>query len=172
MQGQEPAPSNPLCAAISKPDERQLKIALVCSHGGHLTEMQTLSPAFAGHDCILITYRCSRTEELSLWPRKYLLNNIGTSVLRMIKAFAQALTILFRERPDVVLSTGAEIAIPFLWIGRFLGARTVYLESWCRVQTRSGTGPLVYPVADLFLVQWPDMVQRYGRKARYLGGLI
>jgi UDP-N-acetylglucosamine:LPS N-acetylglucosamine transferase len=172
MQGQEPVASDPASAATPKPDERKLKIALVCSHGGHLTEMQTLSSAFAGYDCILITYRCSRTEELSLWPRKYLLNNIGTSLLRMIRALAQAINILFRERPDVVLSTGAEIAIPFLWVGRFLGARTVYVESWCRVRTRSGTGPLVYPAVDLFLVQWPEMVRQYGQKARYLGGLI
>jgi UDP-N-acetylglucosamine:LPS N-acetylglucosamine transferase len=101
-----------------------------------------------------------------------LLSNIGTNLARMMKAFFQAARILLRERPDVVLSTGAEIAIPFLWVGRLLGTRTVYVESWCRIRTRSGTGPLVYPAADLFLVQWPTVLNLYGPKARYEGGLV
>ena len=150
----------------------RLKLALVCSHGGHLTEMQMLSPALDGHDCFLVSYRCRRTEELNSVQRKYLLDNIGTNVARMLAAIAQAARILHRERPDVVLSTGAEIAVPFLWVGKLLGARTVYVESLCRVRTRSGTGPLVYPVADLFLLQWPDLLPIYGPKAQYLGGLL
>lgn len=131
-----------------------------------------LWPAFEKHICFLVTYRSDRTEALTLTERKYLLENIGTSLWRMGKAFLRALWILAQERPDVVLSTGSEIAIPFLWVGKLLGVRTVYIESWCRVHTRSGTGPLVYPVADLFLVQWPEVLAQYGPKARYEGGLI
>ena len=149
-----------------------MKLALVCSHGGHLTEMETLWSAFEGHECLLISYRCRRTEELAHRQPAYLLDNIGTNPARMAVAFVQAARILWRERPDVVVSTGAEIAIPFLWVGKLLGARTIYIESWCRIRTRSGTGPLVYPVADLFLVQWPTVLSLYGPKARYEGGLI
>lgn len=152
--------------------KNKLKIALVCSHGGHLTEMRILWPAFSEHDLFLITYRCERTEALSLVHRTYLLHNIGTNVMLMLKAFTQAIFILLRERPDVVFSTGAEIAIPFLWIGKVLGAKTVYIESWCRIQTKSATGPLVYPIADLFLVQWPTLLHKYGSKASYQGGLL
>ena len=147
-----------------------LKIALVCSHGGHLTEMELLEPAFEGHRCFLVTYRSPRTEALS--RRRYLLPNIGTSPWRLLGAFVRAVWVLGRERPDVVLSTGSEIAIPFLWLGRLLGARTVYVESCCRVTAPSRTGPLVYPVSDLFLVQWPALLDRYGPRAQYVGGLM
>jgi UDP-N-acetylglucosamine:LPS N-acetylglucosamine transferase len=133
--------------------------------------MQMLWPVFADHDCVLVSYRCRRTERLSFVQKKYLLDDIGTNVVRMVRAFAQAARILLVERPDVVLSTGAEIAIPFLWVGKLLGANTAYIESWSRAQTRSGTGPLVYPIADLFLVQWPALLELYGPKARYEGGL-
>ena len=153
-------------------EKERLKIALVCSHGGHLTEMKALWPALSGHDCFLISYRCERTENLTLVSRKYLLDNIGKNVWRMAKAFVKAALILMRERPDVVLSTGSEIAIPFSWVGKLLGAQVVYIEGVARVRTRSGTGPLVYPVADLFLVQWPGLLDLYGPKARYEGGLI
>jgi beta-1,4-N-acetylglucosaminyltransferase len=172
------------------------KIALVCSHGGHLAEMEALWPAFSEHECFLVTHRCEQTEKLGLVQRTYLLQkfrpisarqhagkpnlvhrlrilqNIGIDAWRMAKAFGWAVLILWRERPDVVLSTGSEIAIPFLWLGKLMGARTAYLETWCRVRTRSGTGPLVYPVTDLFLVQWPALLDLYGSKARYEGGIV
>ena len=149
-----------------------MKLALVCSHGGHLTELQMLRPALEGHEWVLISYRCRRTEELPFEGPKYLLDNIGTNLARMIAAFARAARILLRERPDVILSTGAEIAIPFLWTGKLLGIKTIYVETWCRVQTRSGTGRLVYRAADLFLVQWPELIELYGRRARHEGGLL
>jgi beta-1,4-N-acetylglucosaminyltransferase len=149
-----------------------MKLALVCSHGGHLTQIKMLAPALEGHEHFLVTYRCARTETMAIHERVYLLTNIGTSPWRMALAFFQAFKILLRERPDVVISTGAEIAIPFSWVGKLLGTRVVYIETWSRVRTRSGTGPLVYPVADLFLVQSPGVLRFYGPKARHEGSLV
>ena len=149
-----------------------MKLALVCSHGGHLTQIKMLAPALEGHERFLVTYRCARTETMAARERVYLLTNIGTNPWRMALAFFQALKILLRERPDVVISTGAEIAIPFSWVGKLLGAQVVYIETWSRIRTRSGTGPLVYPVADLFLVQSPEVLRFYGPKACYEGSLV
>jgi beta-1,4-N-acetylglucosaminyltransferase len=149
-----------------------MKIALICSHGGHLTQMNMLTPALKGYECFFVTYRCARTEALATRERVYLLTDIGTNLGRMARAFFQALRITLAERPDVIISTGAEIAIPFSWMGKLLGARVVYIETWSRVRTRSGTGPLVYPVTDLFLVQWPHGLGLYGPKARYEGSIV
>jgi beta-1,4-N-acetylglucosaminyltransferase len=149
-----------------------VKIALVCSHGGHLTEMNVLLPAFGGDERFFVTFRCARTEALTEREHVYLLPSTGTNPWRMCSAFLQALRILLKECPNVIISTVAEIAIPFSWVGKLLGMRVVYIESWRRVQTRSGTGPLVYPVADLFLVQWPDVLRLYGPKSRYEGRLV
>jgi UDP-N-acetylglucosamine:LPS N-acetylglucosamine transferase len=149
-----------------------MKLALVCCSGGHLTEMELLLPALEGHERFFVTYRSFRTKAMTERERLYLIPFIGMNPLQMLAAFLRAFLILLRERPDVVLSTGAEIAVPFCWVGKLLGARVVYIESWCRVRSHSGSGPLVYPVADLFLVQWPDVVRCYGPKARYEGGLV
>jgi UDP-N-acetylglucosamine:LPS N-acetylglucosamine transferase len=149
-----------------------MKLALVCSPGGHLTEMMMLSPAFEGHEHFLVVARSPRTESLASRECMYLIPDVGTNLWLMALAFLQAFRILIKERPDVVVSTGAEVAIPFSWLGKLLGARVVYVESWCRIHTRSGTGPLVYPVADLFLVQWPGLLEEYGPKACYRGGLV
>jgi UDP-N-acetylglucosamine:LPS N-acetylglucosamine transferase len=149
-----------------------MKLALICSHGGHLTEMSILLPAFEEHEYFFVTYRCARTEKLAESKSTYLLSNIGTNPWRMTLALLKAVHILIKEHPDMIISTGSEIAIPFSWVGKILGMRVVYIESWCRVRTRSGTGPLVYPVADLFLVQWPEVLRLYGPKAHYQGSLI
>lgn len=152
--------------------QKRLKVALVCSHGGHLSEMQAVWPVFERHDCFLVSYRSPRTEACTWVERKYLLPNIGTNMARMAATAFRAISIVGHELPDVLVSTGAEIAIPFLWIGKLMGTTTVYVESWCRVRSPSGTGRLVYPVADLFLVQWPALMRAYGPKACYLGAIL
>ena len=147
-----------------------MKVALVCSHGGHLTEMNVLSEAFDGHATFYIVNDSIRTQELD--ERKYLVDPIETSPWNMVKALYRIGQIMYRERPDVMISTGAEIAIPaFIW-AKILGIEAIYVESWCRTQTLSTTGKVVYPLSDLFLVQWPELVDKAGEKAMYKGSVL
>ena len=89
--------------------------------------------------------------------------------------FAQLLfrawKILRAEKPDMVVTTGALIAFPFCLLGKMTGAKIVYIESFARVHSKSLTGRLVYPFADLFLVQWETMLQLYP-KAKFVGGIF
>lgn len=142
------------------------KICLVCSHGGHLTEILQLADAFDGHETFFITYRTVRTEELE---KKYLLRNIGRNPINLLAILPGIFNILRSEKPDIVISTGAEIAIPALYVAKLLGIKTIYIESWCRVKEPSRTGKTVYPVSDVFLVQWKQLLDKYGRKAKYAG---
>lgn len=147
-----------------------MKIALVCSYGGHLTEMQFLLGAFEGHDIFFVTYDNARTGKIPY--KKYLLENIGTNPLKMCIAFSNFFKIFRKERPDIIVSTGSEIAIPAFYLGKLFRIKTIYIESWCRITSQSGTGKIVYPVSDIFLVQWPQLLQYYGHKAQYYGGVI
>lgn len=149
-----------------------MKIGLVCSHGGHLTEMLELVGAFEGHDLFFVTYRSGRVKELEQHYRVYALDNIGASPLRMLGSLPVTWRVLRRERPGVLVSTGSEIAIPFFILAKVLNIRTVFVESCCRVHNPSGTGKVLYPLADVFLVQWPQLLAAYGSKARYEGGLL
>jgi beta-1,4-N-acetylglucosaminyltransferase len=146
-----------------------MKIALVCSHGGHLTEILYLMEAFKDHEIFFITYENFRTNDLK--QKKYLLKNIGTNPIRMFKAFFQIRSILSEEKPDYIVSTGSEIAIPSFILARIMGIKSIFIESWCRVQTRSGTGKIVYYFSDIFLVQWPELLKLYGKKASYEGAV-
>jgi len=147
-----------------------VKLALVCSHGGHLTELQFLSDAFDDHEIFYVSYDNVRTRELD--EQAYLLESIDTNPWRMLKAFYRIGRILLKERPDAVVSTGSEIAIPaFVW-ARLLSIETVFIESWCRVQALSTTGKIVYPFSDLFLVQWPQLAENTDRDVRYKGAVL
>ena len=147
-----------------------MKIGLICSHGGHLTEILYLLEAFEGHEIFFITYENFRTKNLNY--KKYLLENIGTNPIKMSKSFLQMFKILSKEKPDTIISTGSEIAIPAFIIAKLLKIRTIFIESWCRVKTKSGTGKIVYPLSDLFLVQWPELLELYGNKAKFEGAVI
>jgi UDP-N-acetylglucosamine:LPS N-acetylglucosamine transferase len=86
--------------------------------------------------------------------------------------FVRVLGVLARERPDWVVSAGAELAIPVFVAAKLLRVRTMFIESLCRVESPSFTGRLVYPLSDFFFVQWPGLRRAYGPKARYAGAVI
>ena len=146
-----------------------MKICLVCSHGGHLAETFHLQEAFEGHETFFITYDSARTRELE---RKYLLRNIGKNPLLMARAFISIFRILRREKPELIVSTGAEIAIPAFYLAKLFRIKTIFIESWTRVTQPTGTGRIVYPVADVFLVQWERLLTKYGKKARHEGAIL
>ena len=146
-----------------------MKICLVCSHGGHLSEILQLIDALEGHETFFITYDSSRTRNLK---RKYLLQNIGTNPWLMARAFVSTFRILLKEKPRLIISTGSEIAIPAFYLAKLLRIKTVFIESWTRVDRPTGTGRIVYPVSDLFFVQWERLLSKYGKKAKYEGAIL
>jgi beta-1,4-N-acetylglucosaminyltransferase len=146
-----------------------MKICLVCSHGGHLSEMLQLMEAFEGHETFFITYDSPRTRSLE---RKYLLQNIGTNPLLMARALLSTFRILLKEKPKLIISTGSEIAIPAFYLAKVFRVKTIFIETWTRIVQPSGTGRMVYPVADVFLVQWEQLLTKYGKKAKYEGAII
>lgn len=147
-----------------------MKVAMVSSHGGHLTELRMLEPALEGEDLFYVTYDSERTRQLDIDVE--LIEHIGTSPVAMAGAFARMLRLFRSEKPDLVLSTGSEIAIPAFVAGKVFGATTVFVESWCRVTNRSMTGRLVYPISDHFFVQWQQLLHEYGEKAEFHGAVV
>ncbi len=131
--------------------------------------MLHLMEAFEGHETFFITYDSVRTRQLE---HKYLLRNIGTNPLVMARAFMSTLIILLKEKPKLIVSTGSEIAIPAFYLARLFRAKTIFIESWTRVEQPTGTGRLVYPFSDIFLVQWERLLGQYGKKAKYEGTII
>lgn len=132
--------------------------------------MLQLAEAFEGFPSFLVTYG----EKATLNQKNaYYLKNMARSPFALIAGVLRVFMILLKERPGILFSTGSEIAIPSFYLGKFLfRTKLIYVECSAQVYHPSVTGRWVYPVTDLFLVQWETLLKRYGPKAKYVGGLI
>jgi len=157
------------------------KIGFICSSGGHLTEALSTIEAFEGRDVFLIVHNFPslRRIQLDSVKRIYRLSIVlgySSRIAVLLTAFVnlfELIRIFWVEKPSILFSTGAEIAIPAFYIGKiFFRTKLIFLESLARVNALSYTGKLLYPIVDLFLVQWPGLLEKAGHKAVYGGRLI
>lgn len=149
-----------------------MKICLVGSSGGHLMHLYLLEPIWQHEERFWVTFDKEDARSLlkeERWFPCYFPAN--RSLKALIKNTWLAIKLLLREKPDLIISSGAAVAVPFFYIGRLLGCKTVFIEVYDRVQLATLTGRLVYPVSDLFVVQWPELLTRYP-KAVMLGGIF
>lgn len=93
------------------------------------------------------------------------------NVINLIRNSFLAIKILLKEKPDLIISSGAAVAVPFFYLGKLMGAKTIYIEVFDRIDAPTLTGKLVYPVTDKFIVQWDEMKKVYP-KAINLGGIF
>ena len=147
-------------------------IALVSTQGGHLTEMLELTNAFSDHEIFIITHHSIRDDEVRDIAATYFVDNLAEEPLHFPSIFLKAIRIIWLQKPDVILSLGADIAIPFFVIGKLLGKKTIFIESYCRSETLSRTGRITYWFADEFWVQWPQLLEKCGQKARFRGSIV
>jgi UDP-N-acetylglucosamine:LPS N-acetylglucosamine transferase len=89
----------------------------------------------------------------------------------MLRNLKLSWKVLRSYRPDVVISTGAGVAFPFFLMAKVLRMKTVYLEVYDRIDSRTLTGRLCYPFSDLFLVQWDEQQPLYP-KSQVVGRLF
>lgn len=147
-----------------------LNICLTCSHGGHLFEMLDLLEAFEGHEVFYFCYDAATTRALD---RVYLVPNMAKNPIELIKNVFRVWRIFRKERPDIIVSTGAEIALPVVLVGKvFFGTRVLYVECGAQVTEASFTGRIMSRVADWFYVQWPELRDVYGPRALFEGSLV
>lgn len=151
-----------------------MKACFVASSGGHWEELLCMKSIAEEHDTFYVTEEGGQARDCSL-KKIYLLPQINRRQKDFFWRFAMLLAsagkIMRKEKPDFVITTGALIAFPFCLYAKLMGAKVIYIESFARINDRSLTGKLVYPFADLFLVQWESLLELYP-KAKYVGGIF
>jgi UDP-N-acetylglucosamine:LPS N-acetylglucosamine transferase len=145
---------------------------LVCSSGGHLAQLVRLRPWWADHDRVWVTFDTPEVGaalegERVLWAHHPTTRNLPNAARNLLLAWRS----LRRERPDLVVSDGAGVAVPFFGVAKLLRIRTVFVEVVDRLSSRTLTGRLVYPITDLFCVQHEEQRSLYPR-AESIGPLL
>jgi len=146
-----------------------MKLLLVCNPGGHFSTMMGLKRFWSAFPREWVTYSKWDTEQLR---DKEIVHWVIMQEARMIHRaiinFFKALWILHKSRPDLVVTTGAGLAVPFVFASKLFGIKTIFIESISRSGCLSLSGKLVYNFVDEFYVQWPESAEQFPR-SQYRG---
>jgi len=137
-----------------------------------MSQLMKLLCSWQSHEAFyIVTTRILRERLLKL-GRVYVVGECNRQhPFRVLRTMCRCLIAIFKEKPDVVISTGAASGCMSSFIAKVLGAKVIWIDSITNVEHLSLSGRMVRPIADLFLVQWPEMVKRY-KNVEYVGTVI
>jgi UDP-N-acetylglucosamine:LPS N-acetylglucosamine transferase len=144
----------------------------VASAGGHLSQLLKIVPPVEGYETCVITTSDAVRGNLQRFGAVHVVGECNRQHAgRVIRVFLRCLGILRRTRPDVIVSTGAAAGCICCFLGKLMGARIVWVDSITNVERLSLSGRMVRRIADLFLVQWPELARKY-RGTQYVGTIV
>lgn len=154
------------------------RVLFISSTGGHLSELLQLKKMFDSYEYMLVTEKTKSNIYLKdLYKDKIKFLKYGTKdrqkilyPFRLLYNCFKSLFIYLKFHPDYVITTGTHTAGPMCCIGKIFGSKIIYVETFANISTKTITGRLVYPISDLFVVQWDSMKELY--KDSVVGGWI
>ena len=156
---------------------KKKKVLFIASTGGHLDELMQLKKMFDKYNYYIVTEKTKSNLNLKNKYKKkisYLVygtkDHMLTYPFKLLYNCFKSLYIYLKFRPKYIVSTGAHTAGPMCCIGKIFGSKIIYIETFANSKTKSATGSIVYKFADLFIVQWEDMLELYPKAT--FGGWI
>ncbi|MEZ6018300.1 MAG: UDP-N-acetylglucosamine--LPS N-acetylglucosamine transferase [Planctomycetota bacterium] len=147
------------------------EVLAVASGGGHWVELMRLAPAFEGRDVAYVSVAQELAADVPGRTFYAVVDATRWDKVRLARCALKLVWIVLRERPRVVVSTGAApgwFALAFA--RRLVGARTVWIDSIANAETLSLSGQRAGKVADLWLTQWPEVARPGGPE--YAGSVL
>ena len=146
-----------------------MKLCLVASSGGHYEQIMKISKLFTKYEGIIVTEKTMINNKADYYfpqvNRKEL-----SCIIKMLKIIIISIKILLFEKPDAIISTGALCCVPLCFLGKVIGKKIIFIESFAKVNTPTKTGKLIYKISDLFIIQWETLRKHYP-KAIYGGSI-
>ncbi|MBN1123710.1 MAG: hypothetical protein JXA82_01785 [Sedimentisphaerales bacterium] len=152
---------------------RHVKICLAASAGGHASQLRALAAAWEGYPIFWTTTTEVLRRELEKTGKTYVVGESNRNhPFRIISVLLKCIRIILRERPTIVISTGASVGCIMCFLCKFLcRGKIIWMDSITNVHTLSLSGRLVRPISNLFFVQWPELEEKY-KKVQYLGTVL
>ena len=149
------------------------KICFIASSGGHFEQIMMLKPLMQKHDSFVVTEKTNYSvsnEDIPFYYLKQVNRHEIKFIYYMIINSIKTLKIFLKEKPDVVISTGALSTIPMCLLAKIFRKKLIFIESFAKIKSPTLTGKLIYKFADQFYVQWEEMKKVYP-EAIYKGGI-
>jgi hypothetical protein len=147
-----------------------MKILAVASGGGHWVQLLRLRPAFDGYEVTYVTVNAAYAADVPGHRLRVINDATRWDKLGLLRMALRLLWILMVERPEVIVSTGAAPGYFAIRMGRWFGARAVWIDSMANVEQLSLSGQRVGRFANLWLTQWPHLERPGG--PHYAGAVI
>lgn len=140
------------------------KICFIASTGGHFEQLMMLKPLMDKYESFIVTEKTGYSV-IKDNRKVYYLNQVNRHekafIFKMIVNFFKSTKIFLKEKPDIVISTGALATIPLCILAKIFRKKVIFIESFAKVTSPTLTGKLVYKFADQFYVQWEQMKKYY-----------
>ena len=148
------------------PSKDNNKLMLICSSGGHFKGIQGLKEYWQTYSQrTWVTFKTGTTntelsEEKAYWAHSPTNRNLPNLVRNLLLS----ISVLRTERPEIVLSTGAGVAVPFLLAAKYLyKSKVIFVESKTRIRDLSLSARLLrsWKALDLLIVRSEAIAQLY-----------
>lgn len=137
-----------------------VKICLVSATGGHFEQLSRLKCLLEKHDGFIVTEKSDFEIKAD-----YYVTHTGLGMSNLlpgtIKLFFEVWKIWRKEKPDIVITTGTYVSIPFMVMCKIHRKKFIYIETFARISDTTRTGKMMYKFADLFIYQWPELKKFY-----------
>jgi len=143
-------------------NRRRTKVLAVASGGGHWIQLLRLVPAFVDTDLVFVGVDASYRSQVAEYRFYSVSDGTRWDKFGLTKAALKLTWINWKERPDVVVSTGAAPGYLAICLGKLFGARTIWLDSIANVECLSMSGTIAGRFADLWLTQWLQLEKPEG----------
>ncbi|MGH8242411.1 MAG: UDP-N-acetylglucosamine--LPS N-acetylglucosamine transferase [Steroidobacteraceae bacterium] len=138
------------------------KLLAISSGGGHWVQLLRLRPAFGNCDVVYATVKEGYRSDIGNERFHVIPDANRWNRWALIRSAFAVLRVVIRERPDIVISTGAAPGLFGIAIGSLLGARTIWVDSIANGEELSLSGRKARRFAGLWLTQWPHLAARAG----------
>jgi UDP-N-acetylglucosamine:LPS N-acetylglucosamine transferase len=146
------------------------RLLAISSSGGHWEQLLQLRESFEGLEVHYAVTLKGLAERAGIADGVLVPDFNAQQPIKTALGAMKVVALVWRLRPNVIVSTGAAPGLVALAAGKLIGARTIWIDSIANAQTLSLSGRLARWVADLWLTQWSHLAKPDG--PQYLGAVL
>lgn len=150
-----------------------MKVCFTSLSGGHFEQLLMLRHLFSEYDSFIVTEKTKYNQnftELPIYFTKQVNRHHWSYIFMLFYNILFSFYIFVAKRPEIIISTGVLSTIPLCLTAKLFRKKVIYIESFAKINSPTLTGKVMYKIADVFYVQWPEMLEVYP-KAKYIGGI-